>query len=243
MYTQEQIFQRYILCKGEEALKTMQLSKVMVLGVGAVGGFCTEILARCGVGEFILVDFDTVDISNVNRQIVATTKTVGQKKTQIMADRLKDINPEVVIHQVQEKIGGERFEQLYQQYRPHIICDCIDSYIQKCEIIKFCTVQSIPIVSSMGAARKQNPALIQSSKLNEIIVCPLAKRIKKTLDIKKEDSYPQARCILSLEKAVDIKVDENGIRQALPSFSVITTCFGVWVAHIAMNRLLHGSFE
>ena len=78
----------------------MQGSKVMVLGVGAVGGFCTEILARCGVGFFVLVDFDTVDISNVNRQIVATTKTVGQKKTEIMAQRLKDINPNVVVHQI-----------------------------------------------------------------------------------------------------------------------------------------------
>ncbi|CAL5975386.1 Molybdopterin_biosynthesis MoeB protein [Hexamita inflata] len=240
MYTQEQIFQRFILCKGADALKAMQGATVIQLGVGAVGGFCCEILARCGLGQIILVDFDTVDISNVNRQIVATTKTVGQNKTEIMKNRVLEINPEIKVTEIKEKVDGKRVAELIELYKPTVICDCIDMFVQKCEIIKVCLDLNVSLVSSMGAARKTDPGMIKIVKLNEVNTCPLAKRIKKTLEIDPTKEIKNIKCILSSEKAMPHPKDEEGNRLSLPSFSVITTVFGVWVAHATIQRIVTG---
>lgn len=242
MFTQEQIFQRFILAKGEQALKNMQNATVLQIGVGAVGGFCTEILCRCGLGRIILVDFDTVDVSNINRQIVATTKTVGQPKVEIMKARIADINPECKVETVLEKVDGKRIAELIQQFKPTIVCDCIDLFVQKCEIIQMCINMETPIVSSMGAARKHDPSKINVCPLNEVDTCPLAKRVKKTLNLDHDKPTPLALAVLSKENACKQPVDENGLRTSLPSFSVITTCFGVWVAHAAISYLLYGEF-
>lgn len=240
-YTPENIFQRFILCKGIDAFNALQEASVMVVGVGAVGGFAAEMLARCGVGTIILIDMDVVEVSNINRQIVATTDTIGEYKVDIMKQRIEKINPHCNVFAYREKIGKAEMAVYATRHKPNIVIDAIDLFIQKCEIIAYCIENIIPIVSSMGAARKTDPGKIKLDLVWNTTVCPLARKVRNSLyDMKIRSG--NVVCVYTTEAPVEHPKDSEGYKLSLPSFSIITTMFGVWAAYAAINYLISKSF-
>lgn len=179
-------FSRNILYWGEEAQNRLLNSHVCVFGLGGVGGFCAEALARSGVGEMTLVDFDRVSESNINRQIVALHSTVGMLKTELLGARLKDINPEIKLNLIddfftdmenfcppcggnaQRAKGGKSGRKLGEDTQIDYVADAIDTMRSKVNLLANCVNQGIPVISSMGAGNRMNPEKLYISDISEI---------------------------------------------------------------------------
>lgn len=173
-------FARTRLLLGDNALERLANARVAVFGIGGVGGYVTEALARSGVGALDLVDSDTVDITNLNRQIVATTKTLGEYKVDIMARRVRDINPQcrVAVHKCfYLPDTADRFDFRSYDY----IVDAVDTVTAKLQLIMQAKACSTPIISSMGAGNKLDPTRFEVADIYDTSVCPLAKIIRKEL--------------------------------------------------------------
>lgn len=243
-----EIFTRLIACKGEAAYRELSSSSVLVLGVGAVGGFALETIARCGVGKITLVDFDVIETSNINRQIVATVPAIGRRKVDVARERVEAINPHCVVHTFCEKVDGASFAEICRREEPDVVIEAIDMFHQKGEVIAHCLREGIPIVSSMGAARKTDPSLIRLGGLGEARVCPLAHKVAQKLrQLGVDPEGPaggrtRAVCVYSSEKPQPHPKDSEGRKLSLPSFSVITSMFGVWAAHAAIGYLIEKRF-
>lgn len=155
-------------------------SSVAILGVGGVGSFAAEACARSGVGKIILVDKDNVDITNVNRQLVATLSTVGQSKVEIMEKRIKDVNPDCEVVTLHMFYTEETYKEFFS-HQPDYVIDASDTLIYKVHLIKECYSRRIPIISSMGAANKTDPTRFQIADISKTHTDPLAKVIRKKL--------------------------------------------------------------
>lgn len=171
-------FSRTRLLLGDEALRKLAASRVIVFGVGGVGGYAVEALARSGVGALDLVDDDEVSPTNINRQIIATQSTVGLQKVEVMAQRVRDINPscKVIAHQcfyLPETAGEFDFS------RYDYVVDAVDTITAKLHLIAASKKADVPIICSMGAANKLDPMAFRVSDINQTRVCPLARIIRK----------------------------------------------------------------
>ena len=173
-------FLRTELLLGTPALEKLRRSRVAIFGIGGVGSYVAEALVRCGVGHFLLVDNDVIDITNINRQIHATTKTVGQAKTEVMAARMRDINPEVEIITLQKFYSPENREDFFRQPIDYLV-DAIDSVPSKADLLAEAVKRDIQLISSMGAGNKLNPAMLQVADLYKTSVCPLARTMRQRL--------------------------------------------------------------
>ena len=188
-------FDRFSAIYGAEALERLSSCHIAVFGVGGVGGWAAEALARCGVGRFTLFDGDTVDITNINRQVVALSTTVGMYKTEIMKKRIEEINPDaqVIIHSVfytKENSGD------YPLDGYDYVIDAIDSVPDKLEIIKRAKECSVPVISAMGAAKKTDPSLFEVGDIYKTSVCPLAKVMRKRI---REEGIDSLKVVFSKE--------------------------------------------
>lgn len=177
---EENQFSRTVTLLGEDSLKRLKNSHVAVFGVGGVGGFTVEALARCGVGKLTLFDSDNVAESNINRQIIALHSTVGKKKTEVMRERIKDINPdaEVICYNV-FYLPENADEYDLSQY--DYIVDAIDTVSAKLELITRATKNNVPIISSMGTGNKIDPTQFEITDINKTSVCPLARVMRREL--------------------------------------------------------------
>ena len=155
------IFQRTELLIGKENLEKLQNSHVIVFGVGGVGGFVIEALARAGVGELSIVDFDTVDITNLNRQIIALQNTIGKLKTSVMKDRLLSINPDIKVHEYPEKFSMENYDKFFKNKKYNYIVDAIDLVTSKLALAEIAQNTNTPIISSMGTGNKIEPTMLE----------------------------------------------------------------------------------
>lgn len=176
----EHRFSRTEMLIGKEGLKTLGSSRVAVFGLGGVGSFTVEALARAGIGGFTLVDFDTVSVSNINRQLHAMEDTVGMPKVDLMAARIKKINPSAEVVTFREKytgVGGERFFPA----RPDYVVDAIDDLEGKVQLIKYCLREGLPVVSSMGAGNKMDPTRFTVDDISRTSTCPLARAVRRRL--------------------------------------------------------------
>lgn len=173
-------FSRTELAIGPEGLEIMKNSTVAVLGIGGVGGMAVEALARSGIGRLILIDKDSVDITNVNRQIHALTTTVGQKKAELMVDRVKLINPECEAIALNMFYTEETYEELFK-LKPDYVIDASDTIIYKVHLIKECLSRGIPMISSMGAANKMDPTRFQVADISKTTYDPIARVIRQKL--------------------------------------------------------------
>ncbi len=173
-------FSRTEMLIGREGLDMLAASKVAVFGIGGVGSFAAEALARSGVGALILVDYDDVCITNINRQIHATTSTVGRAKVEVMRERILDINPEARVTAVKMMYNSDSAGALLKKDYDYVI-DAIDMVTAKLDLITRCTSMGIPIISSMGAGNKLDPTLFKVADIYETNTCPLAKVIRKEL--------------------------------------------------------------
>ncbi|MBD2870410.1 tRNA threonylcarbamoyladenosine dehydratase [Paenibacillus arenilitoris] len=173
-------FSRTELAIGPEGLQLMKGSTVAVLGIGGVGGIAAEALARTGVGKIILIDKDVVDITNVNRQVHALTTTVGQPKTDLMRDRIKQINPECDVVALRMFYTEETYEQLFAHKLDYVV-DASDTISYKIHLIKQCLERKIPMISSMGAANKMDPTKFQVVDISKTHTDPIARVVRTKL--------------------------------------------------------------
>ncbi|MFN5254171.1 MAG: ThiF family adenylyltransferase, partial [Chitinophagaceae bacterium] len=169
------------LMLGDEAVSKLMGKNVLVIGLGGVGGICAEMIVRAGVGKMTIVDNDTVDKSNINRQIPALHSTAGLPKAQVLANRLKDINPELDLTVNEIFIKDEITKHLLESKHWDYVVDCIDTLSAKTFLIKGCIDRNLPIVSSMGAGGKLDPTLIRIADIAETQKCNLARYVRKRL--------------------------------------------------------------
>ena len=168
---------RTIKLVGEDKVNILKGKTVAVFGLGGVGGYVCEALARAGVGHLVLIDHDTINVTNINRQIIALHSTIGQKKTDAFYKRLKDINPDIQItlHDcffLPENSSIINFKEL------DYVADCIDTVTAKLELYTKCKEHSVPIISSMGTGNKLHPEMFEITDISKTSVCPLAKAIR-----------------------------------------------------------------
>lgn len=173
-------FERTAALLGNESLERLSQSHVAVFGVGGVGGYVCEVLARSGVGELSLFDKDCVDITNLNRQIIALHSTVGQPKVEVMAQRIADINPDCQVHVQHMFYLPENADEVDLTQFSYIV-DCIDNVTAKLELIRRCHHLGLPIISSMGAANKLDATGFRVSDLSKTQVDPLARILRQKL--------------------------------------------------------------
>ena len=176
----EDQFERLELLLGEQAIDRLKASTVAIFGIGGVGGYVTEALARSGVGSFILVDNDVVSITNLNRQIIALHSTVGKSKVEVMAERIRDINPDAKVTVKQCFFLPETADEFdFSSY--DYVADCVDTVAAKTEIISRAKEAGVPVISSMGAGGKLHPEMFEVADISKTTVCPLAKVMRREL--------------------------------------------------------------
>ncbi|WP_226526356.1 ThiF family adenylyltransferase [Metabacillus niabensis] len=195
-------FSRNELAIGKEGLTILKNSTVAVLGIGGVGSFSAEALARSGVGRLVLVDKDDVDITNVNRQIHALVSTVGQPKVDLMADRIKDINPDCEVISLKMFYTEETYEQFFAHNLDYVV-DASDTISYKIHLMKECIKRNIPIISSMGAANKMDPTRFQVADISKTHTDPIAKVIRTRL--RKEGIHKGIKVVFSDESPIVIR--------------------------------------
>jgi tRNA A37 threonylcarbamoyladenosine dehydratase len=202
-------FSRTELLLGEEAMMLLSNSKVAVFGIGGVGSYTVEALARSGVGEFALFDDDKVCLTNINRQLIATYKTIGKHKVEVMKDRILEINKNAKVETYQcfyTKENADEFDLSDYSY----IVDAIDTVSSKLELIVRAKQKNIPIISCMGAGNKLDPTRFEVTDIYKTSVCPLAKVMRKEL---KSRGIDKLKVVYSKEEAIKpIDTDENSCK-------------------------------
>ncbi|WP_139490351.1 tRNA threonylcarbamoyladenosine dehydratase [Brevibacillus dissolubilis] len=195
-------FSRCELAFGPEGLEKMKNSTVAVLGIGGVGSFTVEALARTGVGKLVLIDKDVVDITNINRQIHATLNTIGQHKAVLMQERIATINPECEVVTLDMFYNEETAEKLFEHKLDYIV-DAMDTVSAKIHLIIEAKRRGIPIISSMGAANKMDPTKFQVEDISKTSYDPIAKVVRR--ELKKARIYKGVKVVYSKEIPVTIK--------------------------------------
>lgn len=217
------------LLLGEEAVQILKQSHVAIFGVGGVGGFVCEALARTGVGTFDLIDRDTVSVSNINRQIIATHSTVGRVKVEVMKERIMEINPEAKVNIHKCFFLPENAEEFdFSQYS--YVVDAVDTVTAKIELVLQAQRAGVPVISSMGAGNKLDPTRFEVADIYETSVCPLAKVMRKEL---KRRDVKNLKVVYSREKALEPKFDlpgEEGRRAVPGSIAFVPSVAGLIAA-------------
>ncbi|MCM3566469.1 ThiF family adenylyltransferase [Neobacillus mesonae] len=197
-------FSRNELAIGQEGLDIMKNSTVAVLGVGGVGSFAAEALARSGVGRLVLIDKDDVDITNINRQLIALLSTIGKPKVDIMEERIKDINPDCEVISLKMFYTEETYEEIFS-HKLDFVVDASDTIVYKIHLMKECLKRGIPIISSMGAANKMDPTRFQIADISKTHTDPIAKVIRTRL--RKEGIRKGIPVVFSDESPIVIRED------------------------------------
>ncbi len=229
-------FSRTKLLLGEDGLAKLAKARVAVFGIGGVGSFAAEALCRAGIGHFLLVDSDTIDVSNINRQIHATTRTVGQKKTDVMRTRMLEINPAADVRTKCEFYGPDRAEAFFTE-PPDYIVDAVDTVTAKISLVVEAEKRNIPIISAMGAGNKLDPTRFEVADLYQTSVCPLAKVMRKEL---KKRGIPRLKVVYSKEPPIrpDVAETEDARRQTPGSVPFVPSAAGLILASEVVRDLL-----
>ena len=232
--------QRSELLIKQEGLEKLKNASVLVVGLGGVGSFAAEFLARAGVGNMTIIDGDIVDITNINRQLPALHSTIGKDKVEIVAERILDINPEINLVKMNEFLSPERMEEILENTRFDYVLDCIDSVSPKLALIKACRRKKIKIVSSMGAGGKTDPSKVLVRDLSKTNNCYLAKQIRKRL--KKEGITKGFRCVFSTEiqneDSLKLTDGSNFKKSFYGTISFMPALFGLNAAAEVINYLV-----
>ena len=220
-------FKRITALLGYGAVKKLSDATVMVVGCGAVGSFAVEALARSGVGQIILVDFDTVEESNINRQLFALSSTIGAPKVDVAAARIRDINPDAIAVPLKMFWNGTSDVAI----RPDFVIDAIDTVESKVALYKWCTAHRVPFAASMGAALKSDPSQIRVSRISKTSVCPLAARVRKLV---RDENLPDFPVVYSVESP---NKDAATPGRVFGSMITVTGAFGLRLADIAIKTI------
>ena len=232
-------FTRTRILLGDEAMQILKNSRVAVFGVGGVGGYVTEALARSGVGAFDLIDRDQVSITNLNRQIIATMKTIGMDKTQAMADRIRDINPEAEVTQHKCFYLPETADMFDFTLYDYVV-DAVDTVTAKIEIILQAQRAGVPVISSMGAGNKLDPSKFEVADIYKTSVDPLARVMRREL---KKRGVKKLKVVYSKEEPLKplgkIEADPEAGRKDVPGSSAFTpSAAGLLIASEVVRDLI-----
>lgn len=229
----------------EKGVEHLQKANILVVGLGGVGSFAAEFLARAGIGKMTIVDGDIVDITNINRQLPALHSTIGKYKVEVVAQRLQDINPQLVLNSISQFLQPEDMAILLDTEHFDYILDCIDSVSPKIELIKAAKKRKIKLVSAMGAGGKTDPSKVMVRDISKTHNCFLAKQIRKRL--KKENIHKGFRCVFSNEIQDEESLKLTDGSQFKKSFygtiSFMPALFGLYAASEAINFLLNDDKE
>jgi tRNA A37 threonylcarbamoyladenosine dehydratase len=190
--------ERTELLIGNTAIEKLKKSHVMVFGLGGIGSYACEFIVRAGIGKITIIDGDIFDITNINRQLTALNSTIGKNKAVVLAKRLRDINPEIVINVIQEFVLPERIWKILEEFNPDYVMDCIDSVTPKLELIIASLRLKIKIITHLGAGGKLDVSSVKVYKLNNNYNCKLAAHLKKRLK-KQNIDYKKVRAVFSSE--------------------------------------------
>ena len=225
-------FSRTKLLIKENGIEKLNNSKVAIFGIGGVGSYVLEGLARAGVGSFVLVDGDKVDITNLNRQIIATRSTIGQNKVDVAKSRVLDINPDVKVDVYNEFFLPGSKSNIITEDLDYVV-DCVDTVTAKIEIISKCKEMGVPVISSMGTGNKLDPSKFEIADIYKTEVCPLAKVMRKEL---RKRNIENVKVIFSNEEP--LKVEAEGERQVPGSISFVPSVAGLTIAGEVVRDLL-----
>lgn len=247
-------FSRTELLIGPEGLQKLRDSSVAIFGLGGVGGHAAEALCRAGIGRLVLVDFDDVCLTNINRQILALDDTVGRPKALVMAERMRRINPDAEVVPCKDFYGAESSDFLLSEKFDYVL-DAIDHITSKLHLIRSCRERGLPIVSSMGAAAKLDPSRIRVADISATHTCRMAKVVRKLL--KRHGVERDVKVVFSTEEFLDAEprdircgetcscpnrdIPEVACRRrkvTLGSISYIPAIFGLTMAGVVVNDLL-----
>ena len=232
---------RTSLLIGESALRKLTKAHVMIVGMGGVGSFAAEFIARSGIGKMTIIDGDVVDPSNRNRQLPALATNHGQPKVLIMADRLKAINPELELTAVNDFIKPEMVA-LYLAQKPDYIIDAIDSITPKITFIKQAVDSGLPLVSSMGAGAKMDPTRLKVVDISKTHTCPFAQQIRKQLK-NKHQIKKGIKVVFSpeapIKESLMLTDGSNFKKSSYGTISYLPAVFGATVASVVIRDLIN----
>lgn len=227
---------RQAMLLGESAVEKLHQKHVAVFGIGGVGSFCAEALARAGIGSLTLIDDDVVSVSNLNRQLVALHSTVGQSKAQVMADRILDINPNCAVTVLPIRYEADTRDAFF--CRPiDYIADAIDSVTCKIDLIQTALNRNVPIISSMGTGNKLDPTQFEITDISKTSGCPLARVMRKEL---RDRGILHHTVLYSTEPAIkpQFNLQECGKRSVPGSVAWVPSCAGLMIAGYIVGKLL-----
>lgn len=231
--------ERTELLLGTEKLTMIQHAHVLVVGLGGVGAYAAEMLARSGIGKLTIVDADCVSPSNINRQLIALHSTIGAPKANILADRLRDINPDIELDVLQEFIKDDMTDALLDRSHFDYIVDAIDTLAPKVNLIKGALDRHIPLVSSMGAGAKTDPTLLEIKDISQSHHCPLAHMLRKRLH--KLGIRSGFQVVFSPEPVREgsmILCEETNKKSNVGTISYMPALFGCYCASVVIRGLI-----
>ena len=222
-------FSRTEMLIGNDGMKKLNDAKVAIFGLGGVGSFVCEGLARSGIGNFILVDYDKIDESNINRQLIATVKTIGKYKVDLMKERILEINPNANVEVHKEFYMADSQTDIITQDLSYAV-DCVDTIMAKIAVICKCDALNVPVISSMGTGNKLDPSMFEVADIYETSVCPLARIMKKDL---KKRNIEKLKVVYSKEHPIntnDCAINQNKKFKIKGSVSFVPSVAGLIIA-------------
>ena len=223
---------RTAMLLGQEAVDQLKTKHVAVFGIGGVGSFCAEALARAGVGALTLVDDDVVSVSNINRQLVALQSTVGMAKTEVMAARIRDISPDCQVTILTKRYEPQCREEFFGSY--DYIADAIDSVACKTDLIATALERNIPIISAMGTGNKLDPTKFEITDLSKTSGCPLARVMRREL---KQKGIVHHTVLYSTEPAIKPLFQPDEGKTVPGSVAWVPSCAGLMMAGHILRQL------
>lgn len=233
----EDFRERTVLQVGEEGMALLSSSRVAVIGLGGVGAMAAEMIARAGVGIIIVADSDVYSITNKNRQIAAFDSTIGKKKTEVIRERLLDINPDIQVTVIDEYLTEENIPSLIPE--ADFVIDAIDTMSPKITLIKFCMDHKIPLVSSMGAGAKWDATKVRLADISKSFNCPLAYMLRKRL--RKVGISKGFKAVFSEELPIReaiVPFEERNHKSRTGTISYMPAVFGCVCAQAAIKSIL-----
>ncbi len=231
-------YSRTILLFGEASFQKLKNSHILIVGLGGVGGYAAEQICRAGVGKLSLIDSDTIQESNINRQLIASTTTIGKNKTDVFLQRLKDINPDAEIFIITDYISESNVGAILNTIKPDYVVDAIDTPAPKVSLIKTCIINKIPIVSSMGAGGRINPEKVQIADIEQTYNCGLARVVRKRLH--KMGIRGGFKVVFSSENVIEeaiVQEESRNKKTNVGSVSYMPAVFGMFLASVVIRDI------
>lgn len=223
------MFDRWKLLIGEDSLNIIKNKKIMIIGVGGVGGECVISLIRSGIENIVIIDHDVVELSNINRQVIAYHSTLGKKKVDVLSNIIKDINPNIKVSKYDLFLTEENIDEVMSNEKPDYIIDCCDTIKTKKAIIRKAIDYNISFISSMGTGNKLDPSKLEIADIKKTDICPLAKIIRKWA---KEENIKEKIMVLYSKEIPIYKGEVVG------SSSFVPNAAGLYIASYVIKDLL-----